>query len=77
MRIVSNSFEAVGNKIVGSCGTVAVTEDRFHAVLGVDVLNSDVSLQEIVETIVREMDGPIPIEAWERFLHGWESRSRV
>jgi hypothetical protein len=77
MQVVANNFEAVGNRIVGHCGTVTVTDDRFHAVLGAKMLNADESLQEIVETVLKELDGPIPIESWEPFLARWERRIKV
>ena len=77
MEANGTRFEAVGNRIVGSCGTVTVSDDRFHAVLGARILNGDASLREIVETILKEIDGPIPIEAWEPFVIRWERRNRV
>lgn len=50
MRAVIEPFEAIGNRIVGPCGMVTITEYRVQAVFGAHMLNEDESLREIVDT---------------------------
>ena len=71
MSVAIEPFQAIENRVAGPSGTVTILEDRSQAALGARMLNADESLREIVEAILKEIDGPIPVDAWEAFLNRW------